>query len=365
MLEEWEETVADYPDFAFMQTDVNGDLVVDRVIGDTLGNVVAYLGLGDGQYAKEPIEIYANEGAAGIARVGVGDINGDGLEDIVVGRPDGSVLLLKASALQSQSVSFERVREVTIDEALGPDVYWQIGDGWTCEQIGCDAKAVCRIEDGGSDCVTARFEGPGTVTFRWGCEGGNDSSVYKCSSDGLPELSKVGSFAPEVGTRVLIGDGSHFVTWRLSGNGKAILRDVKFTPDEEQSQRVGKTGTSYADIRRFAKSLWWQNGGDYSLTDASIAANGRPVWENCIAGLDCDDPEARFVADIAFDEEGRPFVVWHPALNDTKDIRGVRCGVRTYRVFGKKTLDAQEEWTYVPEGGDGTYNFFSVTVEMP
>ena len=100
------------------------------------------------------------------------------------------------------------------------------------------------------------------------------------------------------------------------------------------------------------------------MTDASVAANGRPVWENCIAGLDCDDPEARFVASVEFDVDGRPVVTWSPALNDTEDARGVREGVRTYRVFGKKTLnDSTEEWREVPE--ESECNFFKVTVEMP
>ena len=83
--------------------------------------------------------------------------------------------------------------------------------------------------------------------------------------------------------------------------------------------------------------------GDYEAAAGRDAANGRPVWESYAAGLDPTDPEAKFTVRLSF-EEGKPHLAWEPDWREK--------GTRTYRVWGRKAMDGEEEWTDVTEGED-------------
>ena len=79
--------------------DVTDDGVPDIVTGDTVGNVWVYVGQGDGRFAAVPVQIYDNPDKSNKrSRLAVGDLDGDGIKDILVGRQNGSVLMLKGSA---------------------------------------------------------------------------------------------------------------------------------------------------------------------------------------------------------------------------------------------------------------------------
>jgi hypothetical protein len=64
-------------------------------------------------------------------------------------------------------------------------------------------------------------------------------------------------------------------------------------------------------------------------------------------------------------ENGKPVITWKPALNDTADAKGVKKGVRTYKVFGTKALGDNILWKEVADGKEKDYRFFKVTVDMP
>ena len=97
------------------------------------------------------------------------------------------------------------------------------------------------------------------------------------------------------------------------------------------------------------------------------SVKGVPLWEEFVAGTNPDDETSKFTARISFDEEGKPEVTWSPALNDESPLEGgsTRQGVRRYRVFGKNELTTAEKWTECPEGAEGDYRFFKVSVDMP
>ena len=64
--------------------------------------------------------------------------------------------------------------------------------------------------------------------------------------------------------------------------------------------------------------------------------------------------ESRFTTNIEM-RDGAPVVTWEPDLN----TNGI---IRTYKVYGKETLDGGGEWQYPT---NSLHRFFKVSVEMP
>ena len=64
---------------------------------------------------------------------------------------------------------------------------------------------------------------------------------------------------------------------------------------------------------------------------------------------------------IEIGADGKPVVKWNPPLTEEEAAK------RTYRTLGKKTLDAEEDWTDVTSVDDpdaAGYRFFKAKVEM-
>lgn len=94
--------------------------------------------------------------------------------------------------------------------------------------------------------------------------------------------------------------------------------------------------------------------------------NGKPVyvWSDFVAGTSPNDDNDLLRAIISI-EDGKPVITWYPALNDTVDVKGVKKGIRTYKVFGAKELCGDATWKEVATGKEEDYTFFKVTVDMP
>ena len=100
--------------------------------------------------------------------------------------------------------------------------------------------------------------------------------------------------------------------------------------------------------------------GNYEAAAKAEAANGRPVWECYVAGLDPEAPEAEFKVRLWF-EDGAVHLAWNPDWSDAE--AGAR---RTYRLMGKKSID--KEWKDLPEAADLAaegWQFFRVGVALP
>lgn len=136
---------------------------------------------------------------------------------------------------------------------------------------------------------------------------------------------------------------------------------------------VGHTSTTpipvpYSYFDENCPTLLSAYGGDYEAVAHSTAMNGcNKVWECYVSGISPTNEDSRFTAIIKIGADGKPILSWKPPLNgETPDGSGIREGVRSYRVYGKRNLDdVAEEWTPVVEGDEREYRFFKVGVTMP
>ena len=140
-----------------------------------------------------------------------------------------------------------------------------------------------------------------------------------------------------------------------------------------QWEAVGHTSTTpipvpYSYFDENCPTLLSAYGGDYEAVAHSTAMNGcNKVWECYVSGISPTNEDSRFTAIIKIGADGKPILSWKPPLNgETPEGAGIREGVRSYRVYGKRNLDdVAEEWTPVVEGDEREYRFFKVGVTMP
>ena len=86
--------------------DINHDGIADIVSGDTAGNIWAYLGDGN-VWCAQPVTVFTNNvSLADRSRLGYGDVDSDGIEDLIVGRSDGSVMVMLGAETPSPVVPF-------------------------------------------------------------------------------------------------------------------------------------------------------------------------------------------------------------------------------------------------------------------
>lgn len=96
--------------------------------------------------------------------------------------------------------------------------------------------------------------------------------------------------------------------------------------------------------------------GDCEAVAKATGANGMPLWQSYVAGLDPTEAASRFEVRIAMDANGSPTIAWSP------DLRAAT-PARVYSVLGKTAL-GDAEWTPVTDANRATMRFFKVAVEM-
>ena len=191
--------------------------------------------------------------------------------------------------------------------------------------------------------------------------GGTDLTVSKTANTATVDLYDSGRMNDGEYLGLVISDASPYASFRTPVFGTA--EDGDAYRQELQDWLVEKGKMAQPSV-----------GADEATVAAAVmsagevrSAKGVPLWEEFVAGTDPDDEESKFSASISFDDEGKPVVMWSPALNDESPLEGgsTRMGARRYRVFGKNELTAAEGWTECPEGTEGNYRFFKVSVDMP
>ena len=335
--------------------DVNADGRDDLVTGDSAGDVWAFISVAGG-FASSPVRLSANEGGSNRSRLAVGDVDGDGCTDILVGKADGAVTVLKPSSSCSPGVSFTVLKRLGVEDALGGDLFWAGTSGWYAVQSGNEASARVTVSSSEKSVVlTTKVKGMGLVSFNWAALGNGATSAFVCMVDEVEALSRTGAFARETGSVTLASAGDHVIKWVFRGPNTAVLDSVAFTPADPESQFTQTTDVPvpFEEIRRIARNIWHAHGGDYEAAGNAVGANGHTVWESYLAGLDPEDPDSKLRAVVKI-VDGEPVIGWNPDLS-TSD--------RVYTTYGKSDLN-DETWSVVTDDNKATFRFFKVEVRM-
>ena len=150
------------------------------------------------------------------------------------------------------------------------------------------------------------------------------------------------SGAKSMSSYPVVGNVTLYAQWQVD---ETYVDHTVTTPEE----------VPYSYFDNNYPTLLAEHGGDYEAAALATAANGHnKVWECFVAGISPTNETSSFVAKIEM-VDGMPIVTWDPDLN----TNGV---VRTYKVYGKETLEAGGEWQYPT---NSLHRFFKVTVEMP
>ena len=169
---------------------------------------------------------------------------------------------------------------------------------------------------------------------------------------------------------VLVNDaGTGSVDWTPAKNGTYLLAHRVMSNGEQVGELLtaifvvdhfpAYTATQTTDVPVPYTWLTQYNPGLSDEYDAyedaanATAANGRPVWECYVAGLDPTNAASIFSAAISM-TNGVPYITWSPNLN----TNGI---VRKYTILGKESLTDTADWAST----NSTHRFFKVKVEMP
>ena len=146
--------------------------------------------------------------------------------------------------------------------------------------------------------------------------------------------------------------GSGFVDWEPQGSGRTYTLTHKVMSGGVQ---VGETliatflayvltATQTTEVPvPYAWLVQYMPGiaDEYEAYEAAAkvtAANGRPVWECYVAGLDPTNETSKFTANISL-SNSTPYITWLPNLN----TNGIE---RSYTIWGKTNLTDGADWEW-------------------
>ena len=217
--------------------------------------------------------------------------------------------------------------------------------------------------------LSTTVHGPCTLKFKWRCSCEDDydwdHAEFAVDGDVKGRICGVMDGWAEF-TQVITEGGAHTVTWTYlkdssewDGEDCLWVADYSclWTPIEPYTHE-SSAPVPYDWILTYLPHTAYE----YDHFEAAVretAANGVNTVEDAyVAGLDPSDPEDKFIAKIEM-VDGKSVVTWTPDLNED----GTK-SVRTYKTWGKDSLDADEWLEVTPENQDDM-RFFRVTVGMP
>ena len=210
--------------------------------------------------------------------------------------------------------------------------------------------------------LSTTVDGPGTVSFQWktSCEdsGGQydwDHAEFEVDGDVVEYLD--GETTWQTVSREISGDGPHTLLWRYKkdyveseGEDCCWVADFQWTSAATPAPTATQTTPEpvpYTWLRGYYPDLVDEYAA-YETAALSTAANGRPVWECYVAGLDPTDATDDFIATIEM-VNGEPQI--------SVGGRGERPD-RVYTVEGKENLG--DSWGPT----NALSRFFHITVSV-
>ena len=153
-------------------------------------------------------------------------------------------------------------------------------------------------------------------------------------------------------------------TVMLVDNGSGAVKDHVDVEPGNGTKIVSIPYSWFAGVKGLGERFGtdWDSVAHKPTGKKDAAGNALAVWHDYVAGTDPMDVKDVFHATICM-ENDTPIIRWHPALNDTETQKGVRTGIRIYRMMGAETLGG--EWKEVAPGEERKCRFFKVAVEMP
>ena len=150
----------------------------------------------------------------------------------------------------------------------------------------------------------------------------------------------------------------------ITGNGTEIVKDHVDVEPGNGAKTIPVPHSWFAGVKGLGERFGtdWDSVAYKPTGKKDAAGNALAVWHDYVAGTDPMDVKDVFHATIRM-ENDTPIIRWYPALNDTETQKGVRTGVRIYRVMGAETLGG--EWKEVAPGEERKCRFFKVAVEVP
>ena len=245
-----------------------------------------------------------------------------------------STLVFGGKMSQIGNFMFYRCRNLT--SVTIPDGVTRIG---VCAFYGCRGLTIVRIPDSVTSIEEEAFSG---------CSGLRSVTIPKSvTSIGKNAFSDCGDletlYVP--------------ATWE----GTSMLANAGI-PNGCTTVYVTTKGVPCSWLDENAADILAANGGDHEAAASAAAANGRPVWECYLTGVDPAVSNQLFEASLEYDENGKLTVKWTPDLNED----GAK-SERLYWVKAKKdVMDA--EWSDVTDVEDleaEGWSFFRVGVKMP
>ena len=235
-----------------------------------------------------------------------------------------------------------------IDWSTTPDASWTPRTSLSADGEDCAAAGV---PGAGESALSTTLDGPGELAWQWRLAAVPNAELF-IEVDGARKTSATASGDWRTGSVSIEGGGLHavrFVFRDPSGGGGAWVDTVSWSGwTSLRETRTAPVPVPWDWLSERAPTILAAAGGDYEIAASSLAANGRPVWECYVAGLDPQDPESDFVASIAFDGK-RPVVSFDPDLGES----------RAYEIQGKAALPGAWGAT------NSASRFFRVTVSVP
>lgn len=217
--------------------------------------------------------------------------------------------------------------------------------------------------------LSTTVQGPCTLKFKWRCSCEEDDAFewdhaeFAVDGEVKGRINGIMDGWAEF-TQVITEGGAHAVTWTYlkdssekDGADCLWVADYSWIPSELYTHE-SSVPVPYDWILTYLPHTAYEY-DHFEAVVRETAANGvNTVEEAYVAGLDPSDPKDKFVAKIEM-VDGKSVVTWTPNLNED----GTK-SVRTYKTWGKDSLDADEWLEVTPENQDDM-RFFRVTVGMP